>query len=135
MDELSEEMPLFGGEPKRSLDNAENEMQGAVDAMRQGELPQASQHKRRAADELGKIRQALEKASKQGGKGLPLPLGMRQNNQGGDGEMSKEEVEIPQADKNRAEPRFRKELLDTAKQKPPDRYEDAVRKYYEELIR
>jgi hypothetical protein len=136
MDELSEEMPLFGGEPKQSLENAESEMNDAASSLREGQLPQAAQHKRRAADELGKLRAALEKASKKGGgKGIPLPLGMSQGNKGGDGEMSKEEVEIPQADKNRADPRFRKELMDAAKQRAPDRYEDAVRKYYEELVR
>ena len=44
-------------------------------------------------------------------------------------------VEIPPNDKNRADPRFRKDLLEAAKQKAPDRYQEAVRKYYEELIR
>ncbi|MBI5511766.1 MAG: DUF4175 family protein [Deltaproteobacteria bacterium] len=136
MDELSGELPLFGGEPKAALEGAENEMGQAVEAMRDGELPQASEHKRRAADELGKIRKALEQSSKKGGKGLPLPLGMSRGNRSGDGtEMSREEVQIPAEDKNRANPRYRKELMDTAKQPAPDRYEEAVRRYYQELIR
>ena len=36
---------------------------------------------------------------------------------------------------NIAHPKFRNELLEAAKQKPPARYEEAVRRYYEELIR
>ncbi len=45
------------------------------------------------------------------------------------------DVQIPQSDKNRAAPRFRQEMLEAAKQKAPQNYEDAVRKYYEELIK
>ena len=59
--------------------------------------------------------------------------GRRQS--GGRTGFDSQPVEIPQADKNRADPRFRKDLLEAAKQKAPDRYQEAVRKYYEELIR
>ncbi|OGQ89275.1 MAG: hypothetical protein A2289_15645 [Deltaproteobacteria bacterium RIFOXYA12_FULL_58_15] len=138
MDGLSEQLPLFGGEPRASLDSAQSEMGQGANAMQAGELPGASQHKRRAADELGKLREALEKASQGQQGGMPLPLGMGggqgRPGRGNDGQHS-EPVEIPQADKNRADPQFRKDLLEAAKQKAPDRYEGAVRKYYEELIR
>jgi hypothetical protein len=137
MDQLAQEIPLFGGEPRQSLESAAGEMGDAVADMNAGELPGAAQHKRRAVDELGKLRQAMEEASRGNRGGLPLPLGMDGGGQQpGDGfERNRERVEIPQNDKKRADPRFRKELLEAAKQKPPERYEEAVRKYYEELIR
>ncbi len=138
MEQLAQEVPLFGGEPKGALEGARGEMGQAQGDLRDGELPGGSQHGRRAADQLAKLRQALEQASQGGGKGgLPLPLGMGGQGRGeGGGEINpREDVRIPDADKNRAAPRFRKELMEAAKQKAPPSYEDAVRKYYEELIR
>ena len=67
---------------------------------------------------------------------MPLPLGGSRSasGQGGGGDVSVEDVEIPGA--HRAEgPRFRQELLEAAKQRAPLRYEEAVKQYYKELIR
>jgi hypothetical protein len=140
MQALAEEIPLFGGDPQQSIENAGSEMGQAVGSIQAGELPGAVGHKRRAADELGKLREALEKASKGQQSGLPMPLGGtgsggRGRNDGMMGEMSRDEVEIPQVDRNRATPRFRKELLEAAKQKAPEHFKEAVRRYYEELIK
>ena len=141
LQELAQQMPLFGGEPRASLENARGEMGQAANDLGSGELPGGAMHGRRAADELGKLRQALEQASKSGKGGLPLPLAMNGASQGGEQEgdgaanSRHEDVQIPNSDKNRAAPQFRKELLEAAKQKAPLRYEDAVRRYYEELIR
>lgn len=139
MQELAKELPVFGGEPQQDLDKAGDEMGRAVGSIQAGELPGAVGHKRRAADELGKLRQALERASQGKQGGLPMPLGGTGSGRGRDngmpGEMSRDEVEIPQADRNRAIPEFRKELLEAAKQKAPARFEEAVRHYYEELIK
>jgi hypothetical protein len=80
----------------------------------------------------------LERSSKGGSGQLPLPLaGGSQGGgrEGPGGQASNRDVQIPQTDKNRAAPRFRQELLEAAKQKAPQNYEDAVRKYYEELIK
>lgn len=138
MQQMAGELPLFGGEPRVSLDNAMREMQGAQNDVRRGELPGAAQHKRRAVQELGKLRQALEQASQQSQGGMPLPLGMgggQGGRQGGRGDMSHEEVEIPDSAQGRKNPRFREQLMEAAKQKPPLHFEEAVRRYYEELIR
>jgi hypothetical protein len=138
MDQLSEDVPLFGGDSRAQLDNARGEMDKAVGQLQGGRLPGAAAAERRAADQLGKMREALERAS-QGGQGqLPLPLagsGQGGGRDGPGGQASKRDVQIPQTDKNRAAPRFRQELLEAAKQKAPQNYEDAVRKYYEELIK
>lgn len=139
MDQLSEEVPLFGGDTRGQLENARGEMDKAVGQMQGGRLPGAAAAERRAADQLGKMRESLEKASQGGGGGLPLPLAGSGSGQGRDsgqaGQFNPRDVQIPQNDKNRAAPRFRQELLEAAKQKAPQNYEDAVRKYYEELIK
>ncbi len=140
MDQLSSEVPLFGGEPRANLQSARSEMNQSKGALEGGELPEGSQHSRRAAEALSMLREALEQASKGGKGGMPLPLGTQGQSGGRRGEGGfemdpSEDVYIPDADKNRAAPRFRKDLLEAAKQKPPQQYEEAVRKYYEELIR
>ncbi len=139
MDQLSEEVPLFGGDSRAQLENARGEMDKAVGQLQGGRLPGAAAAERRAADQLGKLRESLERASQSGSGQLPLPLagsgGGQGRNNGGDSGLAQRDVQIPQADKNRASPRFRQELLEAAKQKAPQNYEDAVRKYYEELIK
>ncbi|MBC7794065.1 MAG: hypothetical protein H7Z43_10185, partial [Clostridia bacterium] len=141
MGKLSEQMPLFGGEQMGQLQAARGEMGKAVGQMQDGKLPSAAASERRAAEALGQLRDALEKASQgNDGGGIPLPLGGGQRQSGNDksgssGDSSKQDVVIPQTDKNRAVPRYRQELLEAAKQKAPQNYEDAVRKYYEELIK
>lgn len=138
MQELSQEVPLFGGEPRQSLENAKSHMQQAQKRLGQGELSKAARSERMALEQLGKLRKALEQSTKGNQGGLPMPLGSsgksggRRGNSGG---FSKENVELPQTQSKKETPRFRQELLDAAKQKAPKRYEDAVRKYYEELIK
>lgn len=139
MDQLGEEVPLFGGEPRQNLESARGEMGRAVGQMQAGKLPGAAASKRRAADELGKLRQSLQQASQKGQGGLPMPLGGGGQGKGQDrgmaGGFESRDVEIPQSDRNRAAPRYRQELLEAAKQKAPEQYEEAVRRYYEELIK
>jgi len=139
MDELAGQLPLFGGDVRSQLSDASGEMGQAASAIHDGSLGDGSDHAKRAADALGQIRQALEQAAKQGGgKGMPLPMNMGTGS-GGDsgagGDMSHEPVEIPRQDAARARPRFRQNLLEAAKQPAPEHYEEAVRKYYEELVR
>ncbi|MEK7706305.1 MAG: DUF4175 family protein [Myxococcota bacterium] len=134
---LAEELPLFGGSPRDSLELAQGEMGQASLAIGDHELSEAVGHERRALDALGGLRKALQQAAKQGGGkgGMPLPLALGGHGGGGRGDMSREEVAIPQADAQRANPAFRQKLIEAAKQRAPERYEDMVRRYYEELIR
>ena len=138
MEKLAEELPIFGREPRQELSGARQEMRKGEVGMRDGQLPAASQSKRRAADALRKLRQALEESAQGQSGGMPLPLGggqPRRDGQGSGRNLSQEEVELPQADTGRGGPSFREELLEAAKQKAPKNYEDAVRRYYEELIK
>ncbi|MEO1301944.1 MAG: DUF4175 family protein [Myxococcota bacterium] len=139
MAQMSQEMPVFGQEPRDAMARAQSEMGKASQQMRDGQLPGAAASKRRALDELEQLQQSLEQAAQQGGgQGMPMPLAggkSRRRGQGAGDGVNRDPVELPGTDKNRANPSFRQELLEAAKQKAPDRYEDATRRYYEELIR
>ncbi len=139
MEELAGEMPVFGQEPRDSMARAQSEMGRAAQQMRNGQLPGAAASKRRALDELNQLKESLEQASQRsGGQGMPMPLaggGRQQQGRGGGDNVNQDPVELPNTDRNRANPSFRKDLLEAAKQKAPDRYEEATRRYYEELIR
>mgnify|MGYP001198690421 FL=1 len=138
MQELAQEVPLFGSEPMQMLQAARQEMKGASNKTREGQLPQASHHGERALQQLQKMRQAFEQSSQGQGQGIPLPLSsqMKKNNRQGKGrKMRSEDVELPGADTKAGGPSFREELLDAAKQDAPQNYEEAVRKYYQELIK
>lgn len=139
MEELSGEMPVFGQEPRDAMARAQSEMGRASQQMRDGQLPGAAASKRRALDELNQLKESLEQAAQRsGGQGMPMPLAggsRRQGGRSGGENTNQDPVELPNTDRNRADPSFRKDLLEAAKQKAPDRYEDATRRYYEELIR
>jgi hypothetical protein len=138
MQELAQEVPLFGSEPMQMLQAARQEMKAAGNKTRDGQLPQAAHHGQRALNQLQKMRQAFEQSSQGQGQGIPLPLNsqMKKNNQKGQGRnMRSEDVELPGADTKAGGPSFREELLDAAKQDAPQNYEEAVRKYYQELIK
>ena len=136
MQELSQEVPLFGGKNKATLEQATQEMERAGEGMRGGQVPKAATHGQRAASELGKLREALEEAGKQsGGSGLPLPLGGNrgQRREGGQGTQN-QDVEIPKVEAKGKGRSLRESLRDASKQDAPSGYQEAVRKYYRELI-
>jgi hypothetical protein len=68
-----------------------------------------------------------------------LPLAGQGGHGDGEGQgrgerASTEDVLIPQQGPGGL-PRFRRELLEASKQQAPERYRDAVKEYYKELIR
>lgn len=136
---LAEEVPVFGQAPMKMLQSARQEMQSAGRNTRDGKLPNAAHHGERAVGQLKQMREALEQSSQGGGgQGVPLPLGSQsqKGNQRGHGNnMRSEDVELPQADGKAGGPSFREDLLKAAKQDAPQDYEEAVRKYYRELIK
>ncbi|MEO1482230.1 MAG: DUF4175 family protein [Myxococcota bacterium] len=139
MQELAEQMPVFGQEPRDAMARAQQEMGNAVQQMREGQLPGAAASKKKALEELNALQESMQQASQRsGGRGMPMPLAGNQSRGQrpgqGDG-VNRDPVELPSTDRNRANPSFRQELLEAAKQKAPNRYEDATRRYYEELIR
>jgi len=81
-------------------------------------------------------------AKQAGGKGqsgprMPMPWGEPSGEQGENesGDMDTQKVEIPDAEAGRGPQEFRKELLDAMKQKAPEKYQERVKQYYEELVK
>lgn len=138
MDDMSGEMPLFGGEPRGNLQQAQQEMGQAANEMGRGSLPRAAGHEQRAVEQLGKLREALEQAAQgSGGRGLPLPLGgqgSRGEREGRGSNNSNRDVDI-QSNPNKSGQELREHLREASKQKAPERYQEAVKRYYRELIR
>jgi hypothetical protein len=110
-----------------------------------GDAPAALNQERRALDALRRLKDELQKMGEQnqggqGGQGsVPLPFGQSQSQGGegpeGPGQNSMEKVEIPQPDQYKAPAEFREDILEAAKQGTVEQYRDAVRRYYEELVK
>lgn len=132
--EAQEGSPVLGQEMKQQLGEAGQAMQDAAKAFGQGQLGQASRDQRRALQTLEALGQALQE-SQSGQGGLPQPTGAkRPQSRGGQGANIESEVAIPPAAADQPDP-VRRRILDHAKEAPPLHYEDAVRRYYEALIR
>ncbi len=82
-----------------------------------------------ARDEARSAAEALEKARQEAQKAA------RQAQSQGDPTSNDEPVRIPGADEYKAPEKFREQLLEAMKKRPPPGYDDQVRRYYQELIR
>jgi hypothetical protein len=106
------------------LDKAEGELKGAAGRMRQAadmlkrsESKSAALAERDAAERLAKLRDSMQERSMGGNRQRHDP------------------VRIPGADESAAPRAWRQELMDAMKEKPPERFRDEVRRYYEELVK
>jgi predicted nucleic acid-binding Zn-ribbon protein len=72
-----------------------------------------------AADRLAKLRDQMQETGKNGARGR----------------RSREPVRIPGADDSQAPREWRQELLEAMRGKRPERFDDEVRRYYEELVK
>lgn len=119
-----EETPLdeeAGGE----LRLAASDMQRARQALGRGEPLESARHQEEAARRLTELRERLEQDSQGGGQG-----------EGGASQPDfRRSVEIPAADQFEGPMERRRRLLDAMRETPPRGYEDAVRRYYEGLLR
>jgi hypothetical protein len=140
MEQMDATMPLFDAEAKRSLSQAQAQMQAASQELAGRALAEGAGHSRQANEGLAQLRQALSQAARRGGgQGIPLPLSAGGRPGSGHGAPresgEQEEVAIPPMDRAKAQPSFRQNLLEAAQQQASPYYEDAVRRYYNELIR
>jgi tetratricopeptide (TPR) repeat protein len=144
LDQLGEMLPIVGDGPKELLRDAQNAMKGAQQGLGKGDAPGASSDHRRAMDALDQLKESLQQMGEQGqqggGMGVPLPFGGapqgQPNGDEGRGRMNpRERVEIPKPDQFRAPAEFREDILDAAKKGTVREYRDAVRRYYEEIIK
>jgi hypothetical protein len=108
-----------------------------------GDAPGAMGGHQKAMDALGRLQDALEQMAKGGsgsGGGVPLPFGPGQSGGGDEGgesfdPRSREKVEIPKPEQYKVPAEFREDILKAAKQNTAEAYKEAVRRYYEEIVK
>ena len=142
MQQLGEQLPIVGPEMGSMVGEAQGSMKSAEQGLSQGDAPGALSHQRNALEKLRQIKQELDQmgeGNSSGGGGVPLPFG---NPSGGNGQgdyggrnRPEDKVEIPKPEAYQAPAAFRQDILEAAKQGTVDRYREAVRRYYEELVK
>jgi hypothetical protein len=143
--QVGKKVPIFGPQHERMLEEAQQGMGDAEDKLGRGEPRGAQAGEQQAIEKMSQFEQAMKQMSQQGsgqgqGGGIPMPWGEPRGGEGdetgeqGDG-ISREKVEIPDAEASRGPAEFRKEVLDAMKQAAPEKYKDRVRQYYEELVK
>jgi hypothetical protein len=135
MRQLEQMAPLFGEQGEEALQQISDRMAGATERL-EGKDPQRGYGEQKAAlDSLEQLQQSMQQSQRGGGRGgLPLPL-LAGGEQEGGNDLSRQKVEVPDADPEGAPREFRKDLLDAMKQGTPERYRDQVKRYYEELVK
>jgi len=110
----------------RELQEIAEAMQRANRALEGGDPLDSARHQEDAARRLTELRERLENEQQSGGQG----------GEGGSSEPDfRRPVEIPDADQFEGPMEMRRRLLDAMREAPPEGYEDAVRRYYEGLLR
>jgi hypothetical protein len=143
MAEVQKAAPIFDPSAERHLDKAGSEM-GAAQENLSGHRPgEALGRQHSALSELNQLGDSMKGQPGSGGAGFPMPFAMGEQSGGGEGSgddsegfpSEREKVVIPGADQYRVPDRFRRDLLDAMRQKPPQTYEEPVKKYYQEIVR
>jgi soluble cytochrome b562 len=142
MDELGQKAPIFSPGMKADMQGAGKQMQQAQQSMGQRDPAGSALHAGGAGDKLEKLGQAVKDATKGGGKGgqgMLLPSSDSQgegqeDGEGGHTQDNPEKVELP--GQNAGDPdALRKDVMDAMKHSAPARYQDQVKKYYEEIVK
>ncbi|MDF1566136.1 MAG: hypothetical protein P1V51_24100 [Deltaproteobacteria bacterium] len=134
MRSIAEKAPIFSPEMEQTLREGQRHMSEASQRLSQSDARRATGQEQAAAERLSELGEQLEEAMKQQGEsGMPIP--MSSSNSSGGRMTRSEPVEIPDAEAYKAPEAFRKELLEAMKEGAPDRYQDQVKRYYEELVR
>jgi hypothetical protein len=110
----------------RELEDVADAMQRASRALDRSDPLESARLQEEAARRLTELRERLEQPPQGGGGG------------GGESGMERDlrrPVEIPDADEFEGPMETRRRLLDAMREAPPAGYEDAVRQYYEGLLR
>jgi len=141
LQEMAQEAPVFPPEAGQSLGEGLGHMQAAAEELGRRDPQRGLGRQREALESLGRLQKGLDEMARQGqgggAGGFPFPFaeGGARHGEGGDGEPSREKVEIPAADASRAPEEFRRDLLEAMKQGTPEAYQGEVKRYYEELVR
>lgn len=126
LESVEEAIPGIGEKLSPSLDEARRRMRAAREALEKGEPGVAQGHQRAALDQLSEAQSEFEQSSRDTPGGSSGGQGTRR---------SRDEVAIPEGDGYAAPEAFRRELIEAMKERAPAGYEEAVRRYYEELSR
>lgn len=143
LDELAEQVPVVGEGTGEMLEEAAEGMGQSSQGLGKGDAPGAMGGHQKAMDALGRLKDALEQMAKGGsggGGGVPLPFGPGNTGTSDEGQegfdpRSREKVEIPKPEQYKVPAEFREDILKAAKQGTPEAYKDAVRRYYEEIVK
>ena len=123
LEALDAQFPGVGEALDQVIQPVQQSMEGAQQSLQQGATPQALRQEREALEGLDQARQALRQQMQ------------RQRRGGQEGRrMSQERVDIPQDGAPQQEA-FRRRVQEAMRQDAPDRYRDALRSYYENLVR
>ncbi|MBX2814312.1 MAG: DUF4175 domain-containing protein [Myxococcales bacterium] len=144
LEELGEQLPIVGPEVRSTMADAQSAMDKSGQQLSEGNAPGAASQERKAVEALDQLSQQLQEMGDQSGGGqgvgVPLPFGQprgndREDERGGQGQFNRDRVEIPKPEQYQAPSEFRKDLLDAAKQGTVKSYREAVRRYYQELVK
>jgi len=127
LSELDKDMPGIEQEMKEPLEQAGKSMGEAKDDL-EGQRPgQAKGKQQEALEHLEKAQQSMQQRMQQKG-------GKQDRDQTGINDP-KAKVEIPEDDPYGAPRSFREEVLKAMKERAPEKYKDAIERFYEELIK
>jgi chromosome segregation ATPase len=119
-------LPGLGESLQPAMKAAKKAMRSASEELGEVRPGDATGHQRRAMEQLGAMKKAIDKrlqdASGRGGGGG----GIHRRDQ---------RVEIPEAEEHGAPKALRDALLKAMKERAPERYEEAIERYYKELVR
>jgi hypothetical protein len=133
LDGIRQQAPLASDQQAAGLREAKEAMQRAAKQLRSGDLRGARASQAQAMQRL-KGMQEGQSGSSGSGRGMPTPMGAREQSGDGDGN-SKDDVTIPDGNGFRVPDAFRRDILDAMREQAPGDWRDEVRRYYEDLIR
>lgn len=142
-EELRSQVPSLPGSVSKAMGQASRQMHDASGEMALGEPGRAQAPASDARGSLERAAQGLAQAKQKTGQGMggsgfgmgmPRPSGGRRDN-GGQGRMSQERVEIPGQEAWRGPEQYREELLRAMREGSPEAYKNLNRDYYERLVR
>lgn len=126
-DEGPDQAPLHD-DAGRELREVARDMQRAAEALDRGDPLESARLQEEAARRVVELRERLEQEARGGGGGGG-------ESSGDSASDSRRPVDIPNADQFEGPMEMRRRLLDAMRESAPRGYEEAVRRYYEGLLR
>ena len=135
MQDMEQMAPLFGQEASEQMEEVGRRMGEAAQRMEGKDANRGYGEQQAALEGLRQFQQQMKESQRGRGKGRGLPLPMGMGRREGNGRDPRDKVEIPDEEAYQAPKEFRKDLLDAMKEGTPEKYQDQVKRYYEELVK